>query len=270
MGEKRLFSWKVLVLALIGVALLATGCNVPALQNNGGGGTATAGGGGGPLPASNGANGYGPVNTITVTGTGQANGEPDVAYLQLGIDLKDADVAAAVNRSNTVIDGIMSALEGQGIARLDMQTVGFNVWQEEIYDPQSGPTGEMTFHVNNTLSIVIRDITKVGSVIEAGIGAGATNVYGLTFGIDDTTSLEDQARTAAVEDAQARAEKLAESLGVTLGKPTIASEYSGSGAISAYDAAAYGLGGGGGGAPPISEGQMTVSMTVNVTYAISQ
>lgn len=260
MNGKRLLSWKAIVpvgLMVVGVLVLATGCTGSGLIDS-----ATPASTSGLL-----------TNSITVIGSGQASGSPDVAYLQLGVDVTDADVGEAVTQANQTMERVRDAIVELGVAPEDIQTASFNVWSEERYNPRTGvPTGERIYRVMNTLNIVVRDMAQTGAVIEAGLGAGANNVGSLSFGIDDTSALEQQARTQAVEDARQRAEQLAEASGVTLGEPTIASEVYGEvsptyllGAREAAVATEMAVGA----APPISEGQLSVSVQVTVTFRIA-
>ncbi len=207
----------------------------------------------------------GPVNSITVSGTGKASGTPDVAYINLGVDNVAANVAQAVAEANRDMAAIIAAVRAAGVAAEDIQTQSFNVWPEDRYDPQTGaPTGERAYRVQNALSVTVRDIEKVSSVIDAALQAGADSVNGLSFGIADTTELEAQARLKAVEDARQRGAELAKAFGVTLGAPIIISESFGGGAPPMVYAQA-GLGGGG---PQITPGQLSVSVQLTVTFAI--
>ena len=255
METASLLSWKTLGpagLLLLAMVVLMTSC---------------AGGGGVLPPAQQG--GYPPPNSISVSGTGEAYGTPDVAYIQLGVDTAGADLGQAVTQNNSAMERVKQALLDAGIAEEDLQTTNFNVWIEDKTDPQTGQfTGERVYHVQNTLNVTVRDISKIGDVIDAALNAGANTVYGLTFGISDTTALESEARRKAVEDARTRAQELADALGVTLGDPIIVSESTGGGVVPMY--AVEAAGGRGGGAPPISQGQMAVTVSVSVVYSISQ
>jgi uncharacterized protein YggE len=258
MERKNVSNWKVVgpaVLAVLGVMALAVGC--------------AGGGGGGIVPASTQSVGYPPLNSVSVTGFGEASGTPDVAYIQLGVDKTSQDVGQAVSDTNKTMEGVMAALDQFGVAKEDIQTTGFNVWPEDRYDPQTGmPTGERVYHVQNMVNIKVRDIAQTGKVIESALSAGANQVFGLSFGIDDTSTLEGEARTDAVADAKVRAEQLAEALGLKLGDAIIISETYGGVSPYMVERAAYEGLGGGGGAPPISEGQLTVSATVTVTFEL--
>lgn len=208
----------------------------------------------------------GPTNSITVSGSGEASGTPDVAYINLGVDTVAANVAQAVAEANQDMAAIIAALQAAGVAAEDIQTQSFNVWPEDRYDPQSGaPTGERAYRVQNALSVMVRDIEKVSPVIDAALQAGADSVNGLSFGIADTTELEAQARLKAVEDARQRGAELAKAFGVTLGAPIIISESFGGGILPPMVYAQAGLGGGG---PQITPGQLSVSVQLTVTFAI--
>jgi hypothetical protein len=220
---------------------------------------------GGPAFAVQAQGGYLPTNSITVSGSGLASGSPDVAYINLGVDSVNASVSQAVAQANQTMAAIMQALTALGVAAEDVQTVSFNVYPEDRYDPQTNmPTGERVYRVNNMLNVTVRDINRVSEVIQAGLDAGATSINSLNFGIANTTDLEQEARLKAVEDARARAERLAAAMGVTLGQPIIISEGMAGGAVPQMFAA-MGFGGGG---VQIAPGQLNVSVQVNVTFAI--
>jgi uncharacterized protein YggE len=211
--------------------------------------------------------------TISVSGFGEATGLPDMAVVQFAVETEGEEIANAIDESNRTIESIRSALLGMGIAETDLQSTSFNVWPEDEFDRLTGqPTGVRTYHVDSTLSATLRDIGRVSEMIQTGLDAGATNVWGLTFGIDDTTALEAEARAQALQDADDRAAQLAESIDVSLGEPLAVSELSGGGiAPFASEFATFrGLGGGGGGGPPISLGEMTVRVQVDVMYSVEQ
>ncbi len=240
--------WKVLGLLLTGVVLLATGCSGGSLA-----------GGGGYIP-----------NSISVSGIGEASGAPDVAYVQLGINVVNADVGRAVTEANNTMTKVRDAVVAAGVDTKDLQTLSFSVWPEDRYDPQTGqPTGERVYHVENMLRITVRDINQVSTVIEAGLDAGANNVYGLNFGIDDTSALEAEARTEAVADARARAEQLAQALGVKLGDPIVVSEVYGAVPVLRMPYDIPDAGGFGGGVP-VEQGELAVTAQVYITFSISQ
>ncbi|HQA67971.1 MAG TPA: SIMPL domain-containing protein, partial [Aggregatilineales bacterium] len=127
--------------------------------------------------------------------------------------------------------------------------------------------GQRLFHVNNLMRVKVSDTERIGEVIEAGMDAGANTVGSLFFAIEDPDALEAQARADAVADARARAEQLAEAAGVQLGDLVNLTEgtpvFPLTGRV-ALDMAQ------GGGAPPISEGQLAVSVSVTASFSIRQ
>jgi uncharacterized protein YggE len=213
--------------------------------------------------------------TISVTGYGEASGSPDLALVQLGVSTANADIGQAIYDANTAIEGITEAVVARGVNSNDIRTANYSVWTEEIYDPETGmPTGETRYHVDIQLAVTVRDVQGVGGLITAGLDAGVTNIYGISFNIDDTAALEAEARDIAMLDAQDRAQKLAEGMGVHLGKPIAIGEGYVAGIAPTYT---YGLKGdvgiGGGGVAAgypstVSPGQTTIGMQVTVIFEL--
>ncbi len=210
--------------------------------------------------------------SISVTGFGEAVGSPDMATVDLGVEVRAPEVAQAIEQSNQLVEQVTQALLDAGVATTDIQSTHFNVWRQEEYDRLTGqPTGEDTFHVDSTVKVKIRDIGQISRMIQIGLDAGANNVFGLTFGIDDTSDLEAEARLKALDDAKDRAQQLADASGVTLGKPVVLSELVAGSPLGFVSEAALlrGIGGGGGG-PPLSPGELTVGIQVDVMYEVGE
>jgi uncharacterized protein YggE len=213
--------------------------------------------------------------TLSVTGYGQATGTPDLANAQLGVSIVDPDIGQAINEANAIIERITDAVVAQGVSSNDVLTSHYSVWSEEIYDPQTGmPTDETRFRVDINLAITVRDVHRMGDLITVGLDAGATNISGINFIIDDTVALEAEARSNAIADVRDRAEKLAQGLGMTLGNPISVGEGSAGapGPVYTYGLKGdIGIGGGGVGAgvpSVISPGQTTIGMQVTVIYEL--
>jgi uncharacterized protein YggE len=215
-----------------------------------------------------------PNNSITVTGTGTASGEPDIAYIDLGVQNSSASLAEAFNQTSEAVAAVRGALTELGIALEDIQTTSLNIYPQDTFDPQSGmPTGERTYQVSNTMRVTVRDLTQIEQVVTTAVNAGANLFNGLSFGIEDTAALEQQARVAAVENARERANQLGEALGVTVGNPVMVSEVQfGFPPPIPFGRAEMAMGGAMDVAQsmPISTGQLTVTVSVNVSFAITQ
>jgi len=191
-----------------------------------------------------------------------------MATIQLGISALDGDVGKAVREVNRITQAVKASAVAAGVAEVDIQTTNYSVWPEERYDPERGlPTGERIFHVDSMMQVIVRDVDTMGDVISAGLEAGANNIYGISFGVQETEILSADARSQALADAQERASQLAAGLGLTLGDPiSITEGASEAASVPAAREVAAGIGGGGG--APISPGETLVRVQVSVTYAI--
>jgi uncharacterized protein YggE len=209
------------------------------------------------------------IDTITVTGLGKARANPDQATVSVGVNVSNENITLAVKESNDTIARITQTVKELGVEEDDIQTTNFNIWVEEQWDPETGQRKEeKLYRVDSTIQINVNDVEKIGEILEASIASGANNIYGLNFGIQDPSSLAAEARVGALDDARQRAEQIAQELGVTLGEVQSAMEISGGSIMPFFESAGYGIGGGG--EPPISEGSMTVTVSVQVTFKISR
>lgn len=210
----------------------------------------------------------GPISdTITVTGYGTAYAAPDVAYVSVGVEILDPDVTAAVNSATETINAVNAALSEFGIGEADVRTENFYIYREAIYGPE-GPTSEGNFRVSHFLRVTVRETEKVPELLSAVLEAGANSVGGVTYDVEDKSALESEARKIAIDNARAKAEELAQLLGVSVGDVVMVSE------VPNYGPVFGGFGGGGGAAeasvapPPLAPGSLAVSVSIQVTYAI--
>jgi uncharacterized protein YggE len=210
-------------------------------------------------------------NTISVQGSGKAEGTPDMASVTLGVAVTDPNLGFAINEAHRVNEQINESLLAQGLGEKDIQTSMYNIWREDVYSRETGePTGQVLYHVEINLLVNVRDIANMGTILDAALNAGANTVYGIQFGLEDTAALEAEARERAIEDLQNRAAQLAEGMGYTLGDLISVGE-----GIYGYPApmVTLGLKGdvagmGGGGAPSIQPGSSTVSVELNALYEL--
>lgn len=208
-------------------------------------------------------------DVITVSGIGTIQAEPDIAYLNIGVETVNEDVNAAVEEANANIDSVTQTLIEMGIDENDIQTNAYNIFQEGPVGPSMPTESGMVDVVRNyrvfiMLSVVVRDIDTVGEVLSAAINAGANNVNSINFGIEDRSALEAEARALALANARERADHIAGELQVSIVAPVRVEAY-GDSAVAPIAEAAYGRGGGGG--APISTGSLMINVQVNVTYS---
>lgn len=156
-------------------------------------------------------------NTIVVPGSGRITIQPDVATVRLGAMLVRNSAAEAREAAAAAMTAILDAIAAAGVARRDIQTSLLSLSPVTDYSPETGPrvTG---YQVHNSVTVTVRDLSAAGKVVDAGLAAGATNLDGLEFSLDDRTEAEDAARRVAVDDARRRAQVLASAAGVALGR----------------------------------------------------
>src|SRR5262245_45990296 len=104
-------------------------------------------------------------HTVSVTGSGTAYGQPDIATIQVGVQTRNADAGTSVSENTDKMDAITAALKAMGIADKDIQTTNFSVSGQQDYDANGQPTGAVTYYVDNTVSITVRDLTTLGAVL---------------------------------------------------------------------------------------------------------
>ena len=204
--------------------------------------------------------------TITVYGSATAEGAPDEATLELGVDTFTTEVGSAFEESNNTVRTIVEAIVALGIAEEDIQTANLSVYATSRYNPESGD--QPGYQVSNTVRVKVRDIELVDDVVNAGITNGATSLYGLYFSVADAAPLETQARQQAVAQANARAAELAALVGATVGEVvSISEDMGGNPILFAYDRVeSQGMGGGGNAF--VAPGQTSVTVGVVVTYRL--
>jgi uncharacterized protein len=212
----------------------------------------------------------GPVSGINVNGTGRATGTPDVAQIQVGVEVEAASVEAARDQAATAQNAVISSLKSNGVADNDIQTQQFSIQPQYDFVPATpGVPGRQVirgYRVSNLLVVKVRDLTKVSKTLDDASRAGGNNavVRGISFTIDDPEELKAQAREEAVRQARSYAEELARHSGVSLGKLLAISESGGPEPLTfqaAPRAATQAE-------TPIQPGQLDVVITVNATWLI--
>lgn len=175
---------------------------------------------GAPAMAAPGKGGYGMchpgMSRLTVTGEGEARAAPDLATIQLGVTTQAPSAAEAMRQNSTQQTAVIDALAGAGIEAADVQTSGLNL--NPVMDYAEGRAPSVTgYQATNMVTVRVRDVARLGEVLDAIVVAGANEINGISFIRDDSSAAEDEARRAAVADARHKAEILAEAAGLTLG-----------------------------------------------------
>jgi len=204
---------------------------------------------------------------VWVSGTGKVTAVPDVAILTLGVEAQETTVKAAQSEASSAMNAVVDALKTNGVADKDIQTQWYSISPVTKWDDKTNEQITTGYSVTNMVTAKIRDITKAGTIIDAVTDAGGnlTRINGISFTMNDPTAYNNQAREKAMQDANAKAEQMATLAGITLGKPTYISE-SGGYIPTPYYLKDYAEGGSS--STPISPGELDITLSVQVAYAI--
>lgn len=202
------------------------------------------------------------IRSIIVVGEGTATAKPDIARANIGVETTAATVADASKQNNDRMAAVIAKLKLLGVADKDIQTSNYSISSERVQSRTGSDT--TIYRASNTVAITVRDLDKVGTILDQVVQAGANQVYSVSFSIENTTKLQGDARVKAMADAQARADDFAKLSGVTRGEILSLSEVIGVSGPIPVSERALGLGG----AAPIESGTLQVQARVQVTYAI--
>jgi uncharacterized protein YggE len=203
---------------------------------------------------------------ITVSDTAEVKVQPDTAFITFGVVVRDRVAKLAAQENARRSSAVVAAIAKAGIPKSDIKTVDYSLEPQMNWD--TNPPKITGYSASNTVSVRTKDMGKIGDLIDAAIAAGANNVQGVRFDVEDKRKLRQKALVLAVKKAEGKAQAIAEALGGKLGPAISASE-----SIDEYApysrnyAMAYKMS-----APeartPISPGEASVSARVKVVYSI--
>ena len=205
-----------------------------------------------------------PPAAISVTGEATVLVPPDLAEIDGGVTSEAKTAREASEANNAAMGKVLQALKGAGIEEKDIQTSRLSL-QPQSAPNRSGPSAIAGYRASNRVTVRVRDVTKVASVIDTLVGAGANEIGGINFVVSQASKLLDEARERAVADARRKAEIYAKAAGVTLGAPLSISE-EGNSAPVPYRRMAAGMAV----SAPVAQGEETLAVTVSVSWAIKQ
>ena len=199
---------------------------------------------------------------ISVSGEATVSVPPDLAEVDAGVtsDAKTAREASETN--NAAMGKLLVALKAAGIDARDIQTSRLSLQPQNAAN-RTGPSAIVGYRASNRVTVRLRDVTKVANTIDMLVAAGANDIGGINFMVSQASKLLDDARTQAVADARRKAEIYAKAAGVTLGAPLSISEEGSPGPVFRAKMAAAPMA-----ATPVAQGEETLSVTINVTWAI--
>jgi uncharacterized protein len=243
----------------------------------------------------------GKLHTLNVSATGTVDLEPNLALVRIGVHSQSSDVAEAFEDNNSKADAILQTLMELGVAKEDIRTSNFSIYSQRIQPPREEESwmpeedivteeavpeeGEileealeedsdddtvLTYFVENTVSVTVRDLDSLGEILTAVVEEGANTIYGVTFDIEDKEAAIEEARQKAIADAQAQAAAIAETAGVNLGAIQSININESEMALPKYEAYAMEEAAqASGGSVPISSGTLKVRVTVDISYEIN-
>jgi uncharacterized protein YggE len=203
---------------------------------------------------------------VIVSGLGKVSGTPDVLRVQLGVEVRRADVSDALADANAIQNRVRAAARRGGVDPKDMQTADVSLYPS--YTNKGVPNG---YTVNQSLTLKLRNLAKAGRIIGDAVTAGgnAARVQGVSFALEDNTALLQQARDAAYHDARLKAERYAELSGRSLNQVELVSEQVPRAEQPLpYARAATDSAGSQASEVPIDPGQSQVSVSVTVRWSL--
>ena len=208
------------------------------------------------------------ANTVTATGSATVTLTPDMATFSVGVNTQDTTVASAQDVNSATIQAVLDSLKNAGVAPEDLQTANYSIYP--VYDYQTGKLGDQQtltgYTVSNTVTVTVRKLDQLSTLLDAAVTAGANESYGITFSSTQSPAAYDQALQAAVQDAIRKAGLMAQSLGSNIGAVlTIREVTDNYGLISSAKTSAYDMSSS---SVPVETGTLSVSATVEVVLEL--
>lgn len=206
----------------------------------------------------------GAVRQITVVGSGDVKIAPDTAQVLVGVRTQAPTAREALSQNNAQMEALLARLHESGIEDKDIQTSSVSIW------PRYGSSDTQVdgYDANNSVTVTIHNIAQTGELLGRVVEAGANNIGGINFTVDDPSALQTNARNAALVDAKARADAMAQAVGGTVGQVLSVTENIGQppqtferfATATAYAADTANV--------PVQPGQQTITAQVQVTYEL--
>lgn len=211
---------------------------------------------------------HAPSKFVRVAGTAEVKVVPDRAVIEIGVQKQDPSATAAKHKEDVAARQILAALTANGIDDKDVQTTYLSLRPESAYVKKVRVS---YFVAQQTMTITVRDLAKLDSLLEALIKAGGNRIDSVSYETSDLRKYRDQARELAVKAAREKAEALAKALGQEIGKAQSIVEDQGNLDFSnllSNNSASYGFVSKSH-APSIAVGQTTISASVTVSFDLN-
>lgn len=214
------------------------------------------------------------AGSISIEGTGLVTAAPDTAYINSGVTTQGATAREALDLNTKAMADLIAALKESGIEARDIQTSGFSVNPNYVYSDArdengySMPPKIQGYQVANTVTVVVRKLDTLGSILDKSVTIGANTINGVSFAVADPSALYNEARKAAFADARTKAELYAEVAGSTLEEINSISESQGFN--QPQPAPMYAKADVQAGAPvPVESGELSFTINVSVQWELA-
>ena len=166
---------------------------------------------------------------IEVAGEGSVSAAPDFARVTLGVASTGKTAGEAMAANAKAANALVSLIKAEGVAPADIQTSEMSIspmFSQPAHGQETAPT-ITGYSVTNNVAVTVREIPRLGGLLDKAVTAGANSVYGVGFGHNDTSALLDKARPLAVEDAKRKTEIFAGAAGAKIGRLMVLTEEAG-------------------------------------------
>jgi uncharacterized protein len=209
------------------------------------------------------------VPTLQANGEGEVMVVPDIAIVTIGVVSRAPTAGDALAANSTDLQRVVDTVKAAGVDEKDIGTTGFSVtpvYQTVPRPPVDIPAPIIGYTVENDVRVTIRALASSGAILDHVVQAGANRINGISFDIADRKSAENDAIKAAIADAKARAQLMADAAGVTLGRVlSVSASSNGVGPFPAFARGALAAAP----PPPVLAGQQTVSANASISWEIS-
>jgi uncharacterized protein YggE len=200
---------------------------------------------------------------VTVSGEATISVAPDTSIIRIGVTSQGKTAHEASDANAKRMISVLAAIKGSGIADKDVQTSRLTIQPQ--YDPsKAGAARLLGFQVTNQVTVRIRDIDSLPTILDHAIAAGANEMSGIEFIVSEHSKLLDQARDEAIADAHRKAEIYAQAAGAKVGRVVAITE---GGSVAPPPIAMQALRAG---AVPVAPGELTLRAMVTVSYTLTE
>jgi uncharacterized protein YggE len=201
---------------------------------------------------------------VTVSGVGTVTAAPDMAAITSGVVTQAPTAAGALAANSQAMEKVLQSLAAQGVAARDIQTTSISVSpQRRPVKGEGRPPDIVGYEVTNQVRVKVRDLSRLGRVLDEQVAQGANSVYGIRFGLSDPAARLDEARKRAMADARRRADLYAAAASLTIGRVLEVQE-AGAAAPRPEMAARLMTAG----AVPVVPGEQEIQASVSVTFVL--